>query len=110
MLPRKAAKVYFCDKCPYAAMTKSLLRKHRQAQHEGVRFPCDQCEYTSTTKDHLKRHYESKHLGKRIVIYLLLFIGQAICMVIYLSSLLFYLNYWISGGENIYDGEMKFEG
>ena len=34
-------------------------------QHDGVRFHCDQCPYKTTTKSILKFHKESQHEGIR---------------------------------------------
>ena len=45
-----------CDKCTYVANAPSLLKIHKDAVHEGVRYPCDQCEYKATQRVNLKRH------------------------------------------------------
>ena len=33
---------------------KSSLKRHIEAQHEGVRYSCDHCNYKTKQKNHLK--------------------------------------------------------
>ena len=53
-----------CDKCDYAATTKSNLTKHIEIRHKGVRYPCNLCEYESLSTFNLKRHIENKHFPR----------------------------------------------
>ena len=39
------------------------LKRHKEAKHEGIRYPCDQCEFAATRISLLKRHKEAKHEG-----------------------------------------------
>ena len=39
----------------------SGLKQHKEAKHEGIRYPCDECEYITAYAAELKRHKKSKH-------------------------------------------------
>jgi len=47
--------------CKYVAAQKRYLREHRQAIHEGIKYPCDFCEHKGSTKSNLKKHLMIKH-------------------------------------------------
>jgi len=47
--------------CKYVAAQKRYLREHRQAIHEGIKYPCDFCEHKGSTKSNLKKHLLIKH-------------------------------------------------
>ncbi len=42
-------------KCDFAATRASILKRHVESKHEGVRYPCPQCEFAATTASNLKR-------------------------------------------------------
>ena len=52
-----------CNQCQYETQQRSLLKRHIQSMHEGLRYNCNQCNYTGKSKDVLKIHNKSKHLG-----------------------------------------------
>ena len=52
----KTEHVYPCDNCEFADNSQSSLKKHKQSQHEGIKFPCDQCEYAATDQDSQQLH------------------------------------------------------
>ena len=56
---------YPCDQCKYSATESGSLKKHKEANHLGVKYPCDQCEYVATHGGHLKKHKAAKHEGIR---------------------------------------------
>ena len=49
------------DRCSYTATTTGNLKVHKEAKHEGIRYPCDQCPYSSVQLGDLKRHKLRKH-------------------------------------------------
>jgi len=51
--------------CKYVAAQKRYLREHRQAIHEGIKYPCDFCEHKGSTKSNLKKHLMIKHSENR---------------------------------------------
>ena len=51
-------KGYPCDHCQYSADKSSIFKRHKGANHEGIRYPCDQCEYSAAHIRNLKRHTE----------------------------------------------------
>ena len=52
---------YPCDQCEFAATSMSNLKVHKEAKHEGIRYPCDECEYITAYAAELKKHKKSKH-------------------------------------------------
>ena len=56
---------YPCDQCEYSASQKGQLKSHKEAKHLGIRYPCDQCEYTTAYAVELRKHKEVKHEGIR---------------------------------------------
>ena len=40
-----------CDKCEFTTKKSSTLKQHKEARHEGIRYPCPQCDYAATTTD-----------------------------------------------------------
>ena len=52
---------YICTQCDTAYTTKGILKSHKEAQHEGIRYKCDQCDYEATRKQHLTVHKEVQH-------------------------------------------------
>ena len=39
-----------------ASTQASVLQRHGESKHEGVRSPCPECEYVATTAGALKRY------------------------------------------------------
>ena len=56
-------KRYPCDMCDYQATQPNSLKVHRMAKHTGVTFPCDQCDYKASVKGSLRNHKRSMHEG-----------------------------------------------
>ena len=56
---------YPCDSCEYSAAKSSVLKRHIEIKHKGLRYLCDKWEYATTTSGNLKTHIESKHEGFR---------------------------------------------
>ena len=56
---------YPCDQCDYSFTAVSILNKHKKSKHKGIRYLCDQCEYTASDLGNLKRHKRSEHEGIR---------------------------------------------
>ena len=52
---------YPCDLCDYKATQLGCLNKHTESIHQGIRYPCDLCDYKATEKNKLKRHKYNKH-------------------------------------------------
>jgi len=52
-----------CGQCNYQAGTKTLLRRHQQNIHQGVKFPCDRCDRKFSSADALRVHIY-QHEGK----------------------------------------------
>jgi len=50
-----------CDQCDFTASTRRTVKRHIQAEHEGLMFYCDQCDHKANRKDRLKAHVEAKH-------------------------------------------------
>ena len=42
---------------------ENQLNKHKEEDHEGIRYPCDKCEFAATLPDVLKRHKREVHEG-----------------------------------------------
>lgn len=58
-------KTYKCDTCTYSTSDKSLLKRHTQERHLGIRYNCEYCEYKATQKAYLKLHVSSVHLKSK---------------------------------------------
>ena len=56
-------RTFLCDLCDNIFASKPSLKKHKEAKHEGIRYPCDQCEYSATRISYLKKHKVAKHEG-----------------------------------------------
>merc|ERR1712179_129206 len=54
---------FHCGQCAYKAGTKTLLRRHQQNIHEGVKHPCNRCDRKFSSADALKVHIY-QHEGK----------------------------------------------
>jgi len=54
---------YPCGQCDYQPGTKTLLRRHQQSKHQGVKFPCDRCDRKFSSPDGLRVHIY-QHEGK----------------------------------------------
>jgi len=54
-----------CEECGYSTPNHYHLKRHKESNHEGIRYPCDQCEASYTTKSSLESHRESVHEGLR---------------------------------------------
>ena len=52
-----------CPHCPYKAEINSVLKKHMDAVHLGMRpFHCDICEFSCSKKTNLHQHIKTVHL------------------------------------------------
>ena len=51
--------------CKYIAAQKRYLREHRQAVHEGIKYPCEMCDHKGSTKSNLKKHILVKHTNEK---------------------------------------------
>ena len=56
-------KSFNCDECDYTAKSPSSVTKHKEAEHEGIRYFCDQCDYHTKQSSGLKGHMMAKHDG-----------------------------------------------
>ena len=54
---------YCCDQCDYKAKQKGQIKQHVKAKHEGVCYSCDQCDYKTACKSNLNQHVKAKHEG-----------------------------------------------
>ena len=45
-----------CDQCDYHTPFKDNLKKHKEAKHDGIKYPCDKCDYAATQKQRLMVH------------------------------------------------------
>ena len=54
-----------CDLCDHIYASKKTLKRHKEAKHEGIRYPCDQCEYSATNMGILFLHWLSKKCSER---------------------------------------------
>ena len=52
-----------CNKCDSKFTTKSHLKTHVSAIHEGVKYTCNQCYKKFPQTGHLRRHIQSVHEG-----------------------------------------------
>ena len=62
--------IYFCrlSSIPVAnssheSTTKSSLKVHIEAMHDGAKYPSYQCEYKATDPGNLQRHIDVRHTG-----------------------------------------------
>jgi len=53
-----------CDQCHFTATRADALKRHIEAEHEGVRYNCELCDYTSKYKADIKKHEQHVHEGK----------------------------------------------
>jgi len=60
---RKFENKFSCEKCKGTFTTKSHLRTHIRAIHEGVKYACNQCYKQFPQTGHLRRHIKSVHEG-----------------------------------------------
>ena len=61
----KVPNTYYCEFCDYVTRISLLLKEHKDAVHEGVKYPCHLCSYLGTTKRNLAHHISSVHKEKR---------------------------------------------
>ena len=55
-----------CPICDYSCTTKTNLKNHIDAVHEGKKpHKCSICDKSFSRKDPLKRHVDSVHGGKK---------------------------------------------
>ena len=59
-------KLFNCSQCGLETKSKSYLKRHVIAAHEGVRFPCDKCKYLALYEHDLALHRKAKHLKSTI--------------------------------------------
>ena len=59
-------KLFKCSQCGLETKSKSYLKRHVIAAHEGVRFPCDKCKYLALYEYDLTLHRKAKHLKSTI--------------------------------------------
>ena len=52
-----------CNDCSYSTRYPSMIKRHTQVTHEGVRFKCKTCSKEFRDQMYLKRHTEIAHLG-----------------------------------------------
>ena len=50
-----------CDQCDYITTTRSNLRRHKKAKHDGIKFPCTKCDYKASYSHNLQQHIACKH-------------------------------------------------
>ena len=43
-------------RCDYQATTSGSLTDHKEAKHEGKKYPCDSCDYQATERGSLTKH------------------------------------------------------
>eukprot|EP00092_Neocalanus_flemingeri_P016310 GFUD01017655.1.p1 GENE.GFUD01017655.1~~GFUD01017655.1.p1 ORF type:complete len:300 (+),score=87.50 GFUD01017655.1:37-936(+) len=58
---QSSANLYSCDQCDYRSDRHYCIKIHKNARHDGIKFPCDQCEYKSTYSNALTRHKKNQH-------------------------------------------------
>jgi hypothetical protein len=51
------------DECEYQATEQGSLNRHRQTNHEVVKYLCNQCEYQASAHYILNRHRKSNQEG-----------------------------------------------
>jgi len=51
-----------CDQCDYHTPFKGNLKKHKEAKHDGIKYPCDKCDYAATQKQSLMVHMRKMHI------------------------------------------------
>merc|ERR1712129_121469 len=51
--------------CNYVAAQRRYLREHRQAIHEGIKYPCELCDHKGSTKSNLKKHVQIRHTEEK---------------------------------------------
>ena len=56
---------YKCNKCDSEFRAKVNLRRHILGRHEGVNYKCSKCSYSTFVKTALKAHMKARHEGKR---------------------------------------------
>ena len=56
-----------CDvlDCDYVSSDKATIRKHKETKHEGKVYKCSQCDHILNSENSLKLHQKSKHEGVR---------------------------------------------
>ena len=53
-----------CSQCDYKTLHPALLYRHKRYNHQGVRYNCDQCNFQGSQNSSLKKHKLSKHENK----------------------------------------------
>merc|ERR1712218_29233 len=56
---------YICDQCDYQCKDKTVLKRHIQTKHEGLRYDCKQCDFKAMCTSHLSKHIKAEHQGIR---------------------------------------------
>ena len=65
-MKRNGPKIFKCDSCETSFKSKTNLRKHIEAVHEGKKpNKCDFCDAAFYRKVHLNRHITSFHEGRK---------------------------------------------
>ena len=57
----KGSQVFSCEECFKQFKYYQSLTRHKQVQHEGIRFPCDLCQAQFTREEGVARHKEYQH-------------------------------------------------
>ena len=52
---------YPCDECEYQADGQVILRRHKQAKHDGVKIDCSFCDRSFSFQSNLNRHHKKVH-------------------------------------------------
>ena len=50
-----------CEQCNYTSQYSHHMKRHKNAAHDGVKFPCEICDYKSSFQTNLARHKKQKH-------------------------------------------------
>ena len=54
-------RMHSCEQCEYKAKLATDLKRHKNAVHDGIKFPCEHCDYKSSFSHSLIRHKKNKH-------------------------------------------------
>ena len=52
---------FICEHCPFAAKSKSLLKRHIETHNIGQKFKCYKCSYATYSKRNFNRHMNGVH-------------------------------------------------
>ena len=54
-------RMHYCEQCEYKSKLATDLKRHKDAVHDGIKFPCEHCDYKSSFCHSLIRHKKNKH-------------------------------------------------